>query len=136
MAAVQGEKKAAQPQKKQKLASKKIHPKQKKLQLKQEKQKQKKAGARLAHKGKGPAASPKMARQLQQKKAPLATKGNGKAAPSDRNAGSHVLNQDKGVKLGRNICAFSCKDLLYEVNELMRKELTRRMFANKRRVSH
>lgn len=141
-AAQKGNKKKAQRLPGGKAPCKLIQPKEKKPELRQSKQDQKTPTVRPGNKRKemGEASglpAPTTSRAPHQRKARLPAKASGKAAPSTRSgAARQASSKAKRTKVGRNLCFFSSKDLQYEVNELMRKELTARMFSSNPRGHH
>lgn len=135
-AAQKGNKKKAQRLPGGKTPCKLIQPKEKKPELRESKQDQKTPTVRPGNKRKemGEASglpAPKTSRVGHQRKARLPAKASGKAAPATRSGATRqASSKAKRTNVGRNLCFFSSKDLQYEVNELMRKELTARMFSS------
>lgn len=142
MSAAQKGKKKSRPQKKaqqlpgRKTPGKIIQPEEKKPELRQCKRDQKTPTVRPGNKRKemGEASglpAPKTSQVVHQRKARLPAEGSGKATSSTRSGATRrASSKAKRTKDARNLCFFSSKDLQYEVNELMRKELTARMFSS------
>lgn len=119
------------------LCKKTLSPK-KQLELKQGKQEQKKLAMKL-HMAKDPqlpSAPAKGPQQLHQTKAPLSVKGHGKSISAGKNLNSRMSCQAKYAKIGKGLCTLSGEDLQQELNELMRRQITSRVFAKKPCVPH
>ncbi|KAJ6652875.1 hypothetical protein lerEdw1_010533 [Lerista edwardsae] len=127
-----------QPLSPKKALCKKTPSPKKQLELKQGKQEQKKLAMKL-HNTKDsqlPSAPAKGPQQLHQTKAPLSAKGHGKSISVGKNLNSKMSSQAKYAKIGRGLCTLSCEDLQQELNALMCKQITSRVFAKRSCVPH